>query len=140
MCEASHWPSSERYPVSTLTTPPGRSLVASTSAWSTAAGGPTSEATAMTVLPLTSAGASRDTSPSSGGSSGASRPTTPVGSGSVKLKYGHETGCDEPSACASLSEKPAYQTQRSIARSTSSRPVESSASSATRASIISATR
>ena len=67
-------------------------------------------------------------------------PTTPVGSGSVKLKYGPATGFDEPSTCASLSAKPAYQTQRSIARSTSSRPVESSASSATRASIISAIR
>ena len=92
------------------------------------------------MLPLTIAGASRETSPSSGGSSGASTPTTPVGSGTVKLKYGPETGFEEPSDCASLSANPAYQTQRSIARSTSSRPVESSANSPTRASIISATR
>src|SRR5581483_6542973 len=40
----------------------------------------------------------------------------------------------------SLSAKPAYHTRRSIERSTSSRPVHSSANSATLASIISATR
>ena len=66
--------------------------------------------------------------------------TTPVGSGTVKLKYGPATGFDPPSTWVSLSEKPAYQTQRSIARSTSSRPVVSSANSAARASIISAIR
>src|SRR5919205_753525 len=105
-----------------LTTPPGTSEVASASASSIAASGRVSDAIATTELPPTSAGATRDTSPSSGGSSGATMPTTPVGSGTVKLKYGPATGFDDPSTCASLSLKPAYQTQRSIARSTSSRP------------------
>ena len=80
------------------------------------------------------------TSPSSGGSSGARTPTTPVGSGTVKLKYGPATGFAEPSTCASLSAQPAYQTTRSIARSTSARPPECSVRSARRASIISAIR
>ena len=71
MCDASHGASSARRPVSRLTTPPGRSLVASTSASSIAASGPVSDAIATTVLPPTSAGASRETRPSSGGSSGA---------------------------------------------------------------------
>ena len=70
------------------------------------------------------------TSPSSGGSSGASTATTPVGSGTVKLKYGPATGFEPPSTCGSLSAQPAYQTMRSIARSTSSRPLHSSANSA----------
>ena len=65
---------------------------------------------------------------------------TPVGSGIVKLKYGPATGFDEPRTWASLSAKPAYQTQRSIDRSTSSRPEQSSANSGIRDSIISAMR
>src|SRR5437868_2985015 len=123
-----------------LTTPPGRSLVASTSASSTAASGCVSDATATTALPPTTAGAIRETSPSSAGSSGASVATTPVGSGTVKLKYGPATGFEDPSTCASLSVQPAYQTTRSIVRSTSSRPEQYSANSAARASIISARR
>jgi hypothetical protein len=95
---------------------------------------------ATTVLPPTIAGASRETRPSSGGSSGATIPTTPVGSGIVKLKYGPATGLDEPSTCAILSAQPAYQTQRSIAASTSALPELSSANSRRRASIISAIR
>src|SRR5436309_9353629 len=120
--------------------PPGTSDVASTSASSIAASGRDSDATTTAALPPTSTGASRETSPSSGGSSGTSTPTTPVGSGTVKLKYGPATGFADPSTCASLSAQPAYQTTRSIARSTSSAPLESPASSARRASIISATR
>jgi hypothetical protein len=58
----------------------------------------------------------------------------------VKLKYGAATGFEEPSTCAYLSAQPAYQTQRSIASSTSARPDERSANSAARASIISAIR
>src|SRR5207248_3197814 len=72
--------------------------------------------------------------------SGAPITTTPVGSGIVKLKYGPATGLDEPSTCASLSAKPAYHTQRSIAFSTSAFPEQSAANSGTRASIISAMR
>ena len=63
-----------------------------------------------------------------------------MGSGIVKLKYGPATGFDEPITCASLSAKPAYQTRRSIERSTSSRPLQKSANSVVRASIISAIR
>src|SRR5205823_9389855 len=104
------------------------------------ASGRVSDATATTALPPTSGGTRRVTSPSSGGSSGASTATTPVGSGRVKLKYGPATGFEPPSTCVSLSAQPAYQTMRSIARSTSSAPEQSSASSAWRASIISASR
>ena len=54
-------------------------------------------------------------------SPGATTPTTPVGSGIVKLKYGAATGLDEPRTWPILSAQPAYQTQRSMARSTTSR-------------------
>src|SRR5919201_1011061 len=97
-----------------LTAPPGTSAVASASASSIAASGRLSEATTTAVLPPTIAGASRETSPSSGGSSGAKVPTTPVGSGMVKLKYGAATACAPPSTCDSLAALPAYQVQRSI--------------------------
>src|SRR5262249_53331013 len=120
MWPASTGPSSFRNPVSTLTTPPGTSEVASTSASSIAASGRDSDAMRTVALPPTSTGANRDTSPSRGGSSGASTPTTPVGSGTVKLKYGPATGFAEPSTCASLSAHPAYHTKRSTAAFTSS--------------------
>src|SRR5215207_5441864 len=97
-----------------LTTPPGTSEVASTSPSSTAASGRVSDATATAVLPETSTGSRRVTSPARGGSSGASTATTPVGSGTVKLKYGPATGFEEPTTWATLSAKPAYQTTRSI--------------------------
>src|SRR4051812_7466228 len=140
MCEANTDASSAWLPVRRLTTPPGTSLVASASASSTAARGRFSDATATTAFPPTSGGNRRVTRPSSGGSSGASTATTPVGSGTVKLKYGPATGFEPPSTCGSLSAQPAYQTTRSIERSTSSRPPQNSANSATRASIISASR
>src|ERR687887_73557 len=107
---------------------------------STAASGLASEATATTAFPPTSGGKSRVTSPSSAGSSGQRTATTPVGSGTVKLKYGPATGFEEPSTWASLSVQPAYQTTRSIACSTSASPEQRSASSAARASTISARR
>src|SRR5207248_7873707 len=116
------------------------SEVASASASATAASGRDSEATATTAFPPTSGGRSRVTRPSSAGFSGQRTPTTPVGSGAVKLKYGPATGFEEPSTCASLSVQPAYQTARSIDRSTSCAPEQRSASSACRASIISARR
>src|SRR5437868_2510124 len=140
MCAARIGPSSERKPVRRLTTPPGTSLVAIASASSTAASGRGSEATATTALPPTRGGSTRLTRPRSGGSSGARIATTPVGSGTVKLKYGPATGLDPPRTCGSLSAQPAYQTMRSIERSTSSRPEHSSANSGTRASTISARR
>src|SRR6202162_6557018 len=138
MCPASQGASSALKPVRMLTTPPGRSEVASASASSTAASGFDSEATATTVLPATIAGAMGETSPASAGASGASTPTTPVGSGTVKLKYGPATGFEEPSTCAILSAQPAYQTIRSIAASSSASPSQSPASSTRRDSIISA--
>ena len=123
-----------------FTTPPGTSEVASTSASSIAARGCASLAITTAALPPASTGASRDTRPSSAGSAGATIPTTPVGSGTVKLKYGPATGFAPPSTWASLSVQPAYQTTRSVARSTSSAPPHSAASSPARASSISATR
>src|SRR4029450_7105255 len=73
-------------------------------------------------------------------------PTTPVGSGVVRLKYGPATGLAPPYTWAILSDQPAYQTQRSIAASTSPAgpPPPPAATSATtwsrRPSSISATR
>src|SRR5919199_555857 len=108
-----------------FTTPPGTSDVARTSVSVTAGSGRDSDARTTTVLPATSGGASRDTRPRSDDDSGATIPTTPVGSGIVKLKYGAATGLDDPSTWAILSAHPAYQTQRSIARSTASRAFDS---------------
>ena len=103
----SMWPasigaSSSRWPVRTLTTPPGTSEVAIASASSIAASGCDSEARTTAALPPTSTGARRETRPPSAGSSGARMATTPVGSGTEKLKYGPATGFEEPSTCAQL--------------------------------------
>src|SRR5579859_3406003 len=103
----------------TLTTPAGRSLVASTSASVSAGSGSDSDASTTTVLPPHSAGATRLTRPASAGSDGATMPTTPVGSGIVKLKYGPATGLVLPATCESLSVQPAYHTKAPIAWSTS---------------------
>src|SRR6185437_3212042 len=127
-------------PVRMLTTPTGMSLVATASASSTAASGWSCDAATTAVFPPTSAGSSRDTRPSSAGSDGATIATTPVGSGTVKLKYGPATGFAPPSTWASLSAQPAYQTTRSIERSTSAVPEHTAARSAARVSIISAIR
>ena len=114
-----------------------------------AGSGRLSDVSSTTVLPATSGGASRLTSPSSDEVSGATMPTMPVGSGIVKLKYGAATGFAEPRIWVILSAQPAYQTQRSMARSTTSRARASrspsaAATSATnwsrRPSISSATR
>src|SRR6266404_5315782 len=113
--------SSALRPVRTLMTPPGTSEVARTSVRVTAASGRVSDAMTTTALPATSGGATRETRPSNDDGSGATTPTTPVGSGIVKLKYGAATGFAEPSTWLILSAQPAYQTQRSIARATSSR-------------------
>ena len=71
------------------------------------------------MLPLTTTGASTDTSPRSEDCCGARTATTPVGSGAVMSKYGPATGLRPPSTWAILSDHPAYQTQRSIACDTS---------------------
>src|SRR5579871_5217117 len=103
MCGAS----SARLPVKIFTTPPGRSLVARISANVAAGNGNFSEATTTAALPLRITGATRDTSPNSGGSSGASTTTTPVGSGVVKLKCDVATGFTLPNTCEYLSVQPA---------------------------------
>src|SRR5215469_1699969 len=132
-----------------LTTPPGTSDVASTSASTIDGSGRCSLAITTTVLPLTMTGARTLTSPSRLDSCGASVTTTPVGSGTLKLKYGPATGLAAPATCATLSLQPAYQTQRSIAADTTasararlnpSALATSSTNSAARPSIISATR
>ncbi len=86
MCEASQGATSSVRPVSTLTTPPGRSEVASTSESVTAGSGRSSLARTTTVLPVTIAGATTETRPSREESCGASTATTPVGSGTEKSK------------------------------------------------------
>ena len=78
--------SSLRNPVRMLITPPGTSDVARTSVRVIAGSGRVSDVTTTTALPVTSGGASLDTSPSKDDVSGATMPTTPVGSGIVKLK------------------------------------------------------
>src|SRR2546422_6388535 len=100
-------------------TPLGTSDVARTSVRVTAGRGFDSLARTTTAFPLTTAGATRETSPRSAGSSGATTPTTPVGSGYVKSKYGPATGFTVPSTWWSLSDQPAYHTHRSMAASTS---------------------
>ena len=108
-------------PVSTLTTPPGTSEVASTSASITDGSGRSSLATTTAVLPVAMTGASTLTRPSRLDSGGAIMATTPVGSGTLKLKYGPATGLAAPATWATLSVQPAYQTQRSMAAATWSR-------------------
>src|SRR5690606_17814608 len=85
-CEASQGATSATYPVRMFTTPPGRSLVANTSAQVIAGSGSVSEASTTTVLPLTITGATTLTNPNSGAPGGATIPTTPVGSGEDRLK------------------------------------------------------
>src|SRR5262245_2612978 len=120
MWEAIQGATSPTSPVSTLTTPPGTSEVASTSPIVTAGTGRFSEASTTTVLPVTTAGAITPTRPSSDDSWGATTATTPVGSGTVKSKYGPATGLLDPATCATLSAHPEYQTSRSTAVETTS--------------------
>src|SRR5262245_34324171 len=101
-----------------LTTPPGRSLVASTSDSVIAGSGRLSLASTTTVLPVRIAGAITLTRPRSDESGGATTPTTPVGSGDDRLKNGPATGLAFPYTWAILSVHPAYHTQRSMAAST----------------------
>src|SRR3978361_514812 len=116
-----------------FTTPPGTSEVARTSARVTAACG--AAASTTTVLPVTTAGAITLARPRK--DAGATTPTTPVGSGAEMLKKGPATGLAAPVTWAILSDQPAYQTQRSIAASTSPAETPRAVNSARRASIIS---
>ena len=75
-----------RAPVSRLTTPPGTSEVASTSAKVMAGSGRSGDAATTTVLPVTTTGATTLTRPSRLESAGATTATTPVGSGVERLK------------------------------------------------------
>src|ERR1700750_3472181 len=106
MGEASKAAISSVPPVSTLTPPPGTSEVASTSDSDTAGRGLRSLATATTVLPLTTAGATTETKPSRLDACGAITATTPVGSGSEKLKYGPATGVADPGTTDGLAPQP----------------------------------
>src|SRR5690554_2660142 len=115
---ASQGASSAAEPVSTLTTPPGTSLVAITSLRLIALSGAFSLATTTTVFPLTRAGATTLTKPSSDDCCGAMIATTPVASGVEMLKYGPLTGLPLPATCTYLSAQPAYQTHTSMAAST----------------------
>lgn len=101
------------------------------------------------MLPVAITGAITETSPRNDDSWGARTVTTPVGSGVERLKYGPATGLPPPTTWAILSVQPAYQTQRSIAASTTAAALdfESPSESATsrtnwslRPSSISATR
>src|SRR6266571_7695185 len=125
MCPASTGASSAANPVSTFTTPPGTSDVASTSASVTDDSGCASLATTTAVFPVAMTGASTLTRPSRLGLAGATTATTPVGSGTLKLKYGPATGFAAPATCATLSGQPAYHTHLSIAASTDRRATAS---------------
>src|ERR1041384_3259488 len=103
MCGAS----SAESPASTLTTPPGKSLVAMISENVSAGSGLAVEARTTTQLPLKITGATSETNPSSAGSSGQSTTTTPVGSGIVKLKWEVATGFTVPKIWVNLSVQPA---------------------------------
>ena len=117
MCAASQGAIVAADPVRRLTTPPGTSEVASTSANVTAGSGRSKDDTTTTVLPVTIAGATTETRPSNDDSWGARTATTPVGSGVLRLKNGPATGLALPTTCVSLSAQPAYQTNRSMAAS-----------------------
>ena len=85
MCEASHGAISATEPVSTLTTPPGRSLVAITSPRVIAVSGFSSLAITTTVLPVMMSGATTLTRPRRA-PRGATTAMTPLGSGVERLK------------------------------------------------------
>lgn len=70
------------------------------------------------VLPVAMTGAITETSPRNDDFCGARTATTPVGSGVERLKNGPATGLAPPAIWPILSVQPAYQTQRSIAAST----------------------
>src|SRR5689334_11063498 len=84
-CDASQGATSAVDPVSTFTTPPGRSDVAGTSESVIAGNGRSCDASTTHVLPDTMTGATTDTSPSSDDACGARTATTPVGSGTDRL-------------------------------------------------------
>src|SRR5690349_23323825 len=100
-CEASQGAISATEPLSTFTTPPGRSLVAITSPRVIAVSGCGSLATTTQVLPVVITGATTLTSPRSG-PFGATTAMTPDGSGAEWLKYGPATGLAPPTTCATL--------------------------------------
>ena len=139
---ASHGASSARWPVRMLTTPPGTSEVASTSASSIAASGCVSEATTTTALPPTIAGASRETRPSERRlvrrEDRRRRRSAP---GTVKLKYGPATGFDAAEHLRELV-GPARVPDHAVDRALDLRraAARARANSARRASIISAIR
>ncbi len=148
-CEASQGAISAVWPVMRLTTPPGTSEVARISASVTAGMGRSWLAMTTQELPDTMTGAMTEVSPSSELRCGARMATTPVGEGAEMLKYGPATGLRLPTTWASLSDHPAYQTQRSIAAATvaaaraavrPSASATSAASWAARPCITSATR
>ncbi len=85
MCDASHGPTSAWGQVRMLTTPPGTSEAAITSASVIEVSGCGSLAITTAVLPVTMTGASTLTSPSSG-AFGATTAITPLGSGAEWLK------------------------------------------------------
>src|SRR4029078_12115434 len=110
MCEASVATVRSRVPVSTFTTPPGTSEVASTSANVTAGRGRSGDALPPTVLPVTITGATTLTRPSRLDSAGDTTATTPVGSGVERLKNGPATGLALPTTWVSLSYHTARET------------------------------
>ena len=117
MCEASVGAVLASLPVRMLTTPPGTSEVASTSENVTAGSGRSYELSTTAVLPVTTTGATTETRPSRLDCCGATTATTPVGSGVERLKNGPATGLALPVTWVILSAQPAYQTSRSMLRS-----------------------
>src|SRR5690606_8431085 len=107
MCDTNGFSSSLRKPVSKFTTPPGRSLVANTSANVTAGKGCTSLATTTAVLPPAITGATTLTRPMRPDVHGAITPTTPVGSCTLKLKCAEFTGFTLLKTAWYLSHQPA---------------------------------
>src|SRR6187402_2236281 len=103
MCGAS----SARSPARTLTTPPGRSLVAMISENVNAGSGFVPDAITTAAFPDRMTGATNDTIATSEGSSGQTTTTTPVGSGVVKLKCELATGFTALKSWLNLSVQPA---------------------------------
>src|SRR5690606_9177775 len=106
-------------PVWMLTTPPGTSDVARTSANVIAGMGADSAARTTVVLPGTRTGITAPANPHRAGSSGATTPTTPVGPGVAMVTKGPATVPRFPRTWANLSDQPAYHTIRSTVSATS---------------------
>ena len=113
-CEASIGANSSVKPVTTFSTPAGKSDDVVISPEQRGRRRPSWLAIATTALPAAMGASTASTKPTSESSWAQTTPTTPLGTGIEKLKNGPATGLVPPRTWAILSVHPAYQTIRSI--------------------------